>query len=591
VAAPISPFNAAAVLEAAIADAASTSPLAGLQSGAVIAARVLSLLENGAVQLAIGNARIEATTQVPLRLGATVQLAVRSTDNGVTLQFVGQVAPEDSAPQAVTPPADAPSVSMRQPAVGQAAVAQGSQGAVTAPPVAGAIVVPRTGDPTAAVAAGAEASARSFITDGAAAAALISTTSVAAGAPAGTSLVALQELPVTVAPQLVPATGVDPAVALRVAVRSAAVSQKGLSPLYAEIAAAVDLPSLPEPVLREALRLLSLRPPLDGNLSAENVRQVFVNSGLFLEAQLADGAKPSPDQPANAGADFAPTAAEPTPAAASAPPAGDLKAALIVFRQVLAMALADGSFARNGAVTSATALADATLRPAQAPIPSESRLLRSALLSSPVQPASVTSTPALKETPIAPPPPFRGGPMTAQPPVSASIDAATPPQEAVQTLIQATDGALARQTLLQAASLPGASAGHVDSGGPRWNFEVPFAVPQGGQVVTNVAQFEISRDGRAATPTDGLGPVWRARFSVDIDPIGRVHAQVALRGVRAAVTLWAERPEGAARLRAGATRLGDALRTAELDAGDPVVRDGAPRSRAIAAGHFLDRAS
>jgi hypothetical protein len=403
--------------------------------------------------------------------------------------------------------------------------------------------------------------------------------------------VALQELPVTVAPQLAPATGVDPAVALRVAVRSAAVSQKGLSPLYAEIAAAVDLPSLPEPVLREALRLLSLRPPLDGNLSAENVKQVFVNSGLFLEARLADGAKPSPDQPANAGADFAPTAAEPTPAAAGAPPAGDLKAALIVFRQVLAMALADGGIARNGAVTSATALADATPWPAQAPIPSESRLLRSALLSSPVQPASVTSTPALKETPIAPPPPFRGGPLTAQPPVSASIDAATPPQEAVQTLIQATDGALARQALLQAASLPGAPPGHADSGGPRWNFEVPFAVPQGGQAVTNVAQFEISRDGKAATPVDGPGPIWRARFSVDIDPIGRVHAQIALRGVRAAVTLWAESPDGAAHLRAGATRLGEALRTADLDAGDVVVRDGAPRSRAIAAGHFLDRAS
>jgi len=157
--------------------------------------------------------------------------------------------------------------------------------------------------------------------------------------------------------------------------------------------------------------------------------------------------------------------------------------------------------------------------------------------------------------------------------------------------MQATDGALARQTLLQAASLPGASPGHVDSGGPRWNFEVPFAVPQGTQVVTNVAQFEISRDGKAATRTDGLGPVWRARFSVDIDPIGRVHAQIALRGVRAAVTLWAESPEGAARLRAGATKLSDALRTAELDAGDLVVRDGAPRSRVIAAGHFLDRAS
>ena len=158
----------------------------------------------------------------------------------------------------------------------------------------------------------------------------------------------------------------------------------------------------------------------------------------------------------------------------------------------------------------------------------------------------------------------------------------------------ATDAALSRQTLLQVASLPtapsGASGLRAEDGGPRWNFEVPFATPQG----TNVAQFEISRDGRSAPPADGVAPVWRARFSIDVDPIGPVHAQVSLRGNRTAVTLWAESAEGAARLRAGAVSLGDALRAAELDSGDLVVRDGAPRLRggaAAPAGHFLDRAS
>jgi hypothetical protein len=154
-----------------------------------------------------------------------------------------------------------------------------------------------------------------------------------------------------------------------------------------------------------------------------------------------------------------------------------------------------------------------------------------------------------------------------------------------------TDGALARQTLLQAASLPGAPSSHQDGGGPRWNFEIPFAVPAGTHVVTNVAQFEISRDGRAATRADGQGPVWRARFSVDVAPIGRVHAQIGLRGVRTAVTLWAESPEGVARLRAGAAKLAEALRAAELDPGDLLIRDGAPRARTVPAGHFLDRAS
>jgi hypothetical protein len=76
-----------------------------------------------------------------------------------------------------------------------------------------------------------------------------------------------------------------------------------------------------------------------------------------------------------------------------------------------------------------------------------------------------------------------------------------------------------------------------------------------------------------------------------------VHAHVSLRGKRAAVTLWAESAKGAARLRAGAAALADALREAELDAGNLVVRDGAPKipgavaTLPLPAGHFLDRAS
>ena len=156
----------------------------------------------------------------------------------------------------------------------------------------------------------------------------------------------------------------------------------------------------------------------------------------------------------------------------------------------------------------------------------------------------------------------------------------------------ATDAALSRQILLQAASLPpsGSAGPRLAEGGPRWNFEVPFATPQG----THVAQFEISRDGRAHPALDEPKTAWRARFSIDIDPIGPVHAQISLRGRRAAVTLWAERAEGAGRLRAGAAVLGEALRAADLEAGDLVVRDGAPRlpgAPAMPAGHFLDRAS
>jgi hypothetical protein len=164
------------------------------------------------------------------------------------------------------------------------------------------------------------------------------------------------------------------------------------------------------------------------------------------------------------------------------------------------------------------------------------------------------------------------------------------PRDIGKVLLGETTGAIARQTLLQAASLPGHQAPgvHTDTSGPRWLFEVPFATPQG----TSVAQFEIARDGRH-TPADGAKASWRARFSLDVEPIGPVHAQIALTGARAAVTLWAERPATSAQLRDNAPQLADALRQAELDPGDVLVRSGMPpRPReAVASGHFLDRAS
>ena len=55
--------------------------------------------------------------------------------------------------------------------------------------------------------------------------------------------------------------------------------------------------------------------------------------------------------------------------------------------------------------------------------------------------------------------------------------------------------------------------------------------------------------------------------------------------------MWAERPQTAAQLRAGATELSKALSQAELKPGDIVIREGAPPQAAPAkAGHFLDRA-
>jgi hypothetical protein len=105
-----------------------------------------------------------------------------------------------------------------------------------------------------------------------------------------------------------------------------------------------------------------------------------------------------------------------------------------------------------------------------------------------------------------------------------------------------------------------------------------------------MAQFEISRDG-CGNEVEAARRVWRARFSLDVEPAGPVHAQVSLSGERTSVRMWAERPATVAQLRAGAAQLSHALSKAELGASDIVIRDGAPAQTASApAGHFLDRA-
>jgi hypothetical protein len=159
----------------------------------------------------------------------------------------------------------------------------------------------------------------------------------------------------------------------------------------------------------------------------------------------------------------------------------------------------------------------------------------------------------------------------------------------VHHLLGDTDAAIARQTLLQVASLPDRvdiAGVRIDPSAPRWSFEVPFAIPQG----TAMAQFEISRDG-GGSEVEGAKRIWQARFSLDIEPAGPVHALVSLSGERTSVRMWAERPATAAQLRAGAAQLSRALSKADLQPGDIVIRDGAPLQTASApAGHFLDRA-
>ena len=365
---------------------------------------------------------------------------------------------------------------------------------------------------------------------------------------------------------------VTPQAAVMQAVRSAAPRQGGLAPSFADVAQAVENATLPAPVQEAAAKLLALRVPLDENLSAADVKQAMARSGVLMEARLATPAQPGASPPAP-----------------DAPAGEDLKAALLVLRQAL-KTWASASLAVPDARAEAlpSVLSEALPGRAGVPLSAQDAEDLAKRLGALLVKASA-SAPAAPGPNAGPAPPYRGAPLVPQPPTPAGIPANAEPHEIAERLATQTDAALARGTLLQAASLPDAVSAEAPRGetGPRWNFEVPFAMPQG----TGIVPFEVSRDGRGA-PAEARGASWRARFSLDLEPIGPVHALVALTGDRVSVTLCAERLSTATQLNDSAPLLGDALRAAALEPSELSVRVGTPRAAKPAApGRFMDRAS
>ena len=336
-------------------------------------------------------------------------------------------------------------------------------------------------------------------------------------------------------------TNPSSAVEFATATRSAAARQSGLAPVFAELNALVASTEIPATVRLIASQILGTPAKLDQG-SGENLRQAVAKSGLFLEARLAaDGQS------------------------AALAPFGDLKAGLLTLRQAL----------QSWLEPLPTLLPDAP----KGEIKGDTR-------------SDTASALAQFQADVkVPPPPYRGAPTAGQQPMAASPLAQTAPSDIARALLNHTDGALARQVLMQVASLPemaNAGLSHQDGSGAHWNLEIPFFTPQG----VAFAHFEITRDGRNASAPEAPPAPWRANFSLDFEPMGPVHAQIALTGKRAAVRIWAERKTTATALRAGVADLTGALRAAELDSGDVVVRDGAPpRPLTPNPGRFLDRAS
>lgn len=593
-----------------------------LQPGTVISAQVQQVLANDQVQILIGGQSLQVTSQVPLQAGQSLQLAVSQGADG-TVQLA-----------VVNPPAS-------------------NTSGVTSSSTAGASasVNPGLSNLGSAIAASDTA--------------LLATAITPTGNISATSnqLTPLQSLAVSAAAQ------------------TAATQQASLAPLFANLEAATGLSGLPPQVQQVAALVLAQRVGLDQGLTGNDIQQAFQSSGLFLEASLASGSFASssaaPDlkaslivlrqvlttalgEPTSTPTIAAPTIAPQVPTSATSAQPGtapeiivvepggetlqvplELSSALTItagaetqttaspaLAPLLAAEIVAGEgtsqagataipqavlefAAANAALSSVATPADAAARTAATS--AALNLLQEAVQASPqaslltasslsgllandsqmlsllpaVAGARLPDNAPLARTSV-PPPPVGGALPAAQPVMPATLSGNSSPEAAMHHLLTDTDSAIARQTLLQVASLPDqvdSTVGRIDPTAPRWNFEIPFVTAQG----TAMAQFEISRDG--STVENDAKRVWRAKFSLDVEPAGPVHAQISLSGERTSVRMWAERPATADQLRAGVTQLSQALSRAELVPGDIVIRDGAPVQSATArAGHFLDRA-
>lgn len=173
------------------------------------------------------------------------------------------------------------------------------------------------------------------------------------------------------------------------------------------------------------------------------------------------------------------------------------------------------------------------------------------------------------------PPPSRGGAVVGQAPRAASLRVEDPAANLLQVLGDETDQALARNTLHQLASLPDAQSG------ARWMFELPMMTPQGAAV----AQFAVERDGTGGGEPDAQ-PGWRARFALDVPPLGPIRVHLRLHDGRSSAVMWVEQADSLTLLREQSGDLAAAL------AGDVTIQPGAPpQPQAPPPGGLVDRSS
>ncbi|MHC2631825.1 hypothetical protein ACVME5_004479 [Bradyrhizobium liaoningense] len=384
------PVTSIAPVSAASPSADAATPGLVLQAGSVVDARVVSVLADNLVRIAIANLSLDVMSEVPLSPGQNLQLAVSRNDGTVHLAVVGGTG--EAAADVVTLTPRAASL-------------------VESPPLA-----PSMG------------AARNTLTP-------------------------------------------PEQVAVTVASADAVTRQGSQAPLFANLAAVVTGSDLPAGLKQAVLAVLAQQTPLDTGLAGGDIESAFQKSGLFLEASLAAGATPSsgtmPDlkaallvlRQALATIERAvpPTqGASPAPAAGGAAQAGSPSAELAQQPQMprsanpAAAVLADIAGGASQAATSRTMSAGLAASLLQEVTQNLPRLTGNVPGSNKAVPDGHVFEAAARATP----PPFRGALPAPQSIAAPSLAPATPLAATVHRLLDDTDAALARQTLLQIASLP-----------------------------------------------------------------------------------------------------------------------------------------
>ena len=317
----------------------------------------------------------------------------------------------------------------------------------------------------------------------------------------------------------------------------AVLRQASPAPLLADLRSAVDQGALPPTVRSAAQTVLSAAPQIADLASAVPLKDAVRGSGLFLESNLATSTAPG----------------------VQTPPAQDLKAALLVLAGRL----------REWAGDSRLAAPDRPAAEGRAEEPTPPAILRDAL---------------------PPAPPIRGRTAMPQPPATPTLPPEATPEVVRDVLLHRTEAALARQSLMQAASsrVARAALGPAETAdSPAWLFEIPVTTPQGPAALP----FQISRDGGSGGAATGPGPVtWRVAFALDLEPVGAVNVRAALTGPEASITLRVERPEIAAALSARLQDLTDSLAVQGLTARVGVLSGAPATASGPAPGEFYSRA-